>query len=167
MLPGHGSIFHRLQRRRHTLSLSTHMSPLPPPAGGHRKCRNMRRCKDHNCGSCPSHPPVAMGWCGMNRGGIDAPSAIGLVQKKEKTMPVSSGSASALPGNIAGDWACFCAQSRSCPPPVSLLRLPGDFQCKVGTYVHIFVYACCPYTFSSRLESSIYATTAYYRPGLN
>ena len=47
-------------------------------------------------------------------------------------------------------------------------RLPfGLRNCKGGTYVHIFVYACCPLTFSSRLESSIYATTAYYRPGLN
>ena len=39
--------------------------------------------------------------------------------------------------------------------------------CKVGVYVHIFVYACCLFTFSSRLESPIYATTAYYHPGLN
>ena len=38
---------------------------------------------------------------------------------------------------------------------------------KVGVYVHIFVHASCLFTFSSRLESSIYATTAYYRPGLN
>ena len=51
-----------------------------------------------------------------------------LHQFSHQTTSASPGSASALPGDIAGDWACSHAWFRSRPPPGSPLRLPGKFQ---------------------------------------
>jgi hypothetical protein len=103
-LPGHGDVFLHLLRRRYTQSTSPYATPPCPLIRRHRKCQNTQRCKDHNGGSCPSHPAITVGQCGTNRGGINAPSAVDITQKNAEITSASPGSASALPGDIAGDW---------------------------------------------------------------
>jgi hypothetical protein len=72
--------------------------------------------------------PVARAWYGTDRGGQGAPSTSKILLKTSKTTSALPESASALPGDIAGDWARFCARFRLRPPPGSLLRLLGKFE---------------------------------------
>ena len=126
--PGHGSTFQRLPHQRRTRSVSPYMTPPTPLIRRHRKCHNTRMCKDHICGSCTSCPSIAVGWCGMNRGGPNAPLPRHFATQMQKTVSALPGSASVLPGDIAGDRAHICARYQSRPPPGSLIRLPGEFQ---------------------------------------
>jgi hypothetical protein len=99
-----------------------------PPIQRHRKCRNTRGARNQMHGSCPLQLPNAVGKTGTTRGGPNAPPAIKLLSINAITKPTSSGSASALPGNVAGDRVPICTRYRSRPPPGSPLRLPGKFQ---------------------------------------
>ena len=102
----------------------------PHSPGGTESART-RRCagtQPPNYLSSPMRPPGAIGWCAMDRGGQGAPSPSKFLFFKSKTTSALSEGAPALPGDIASDQVCFCARFRSCPPPGSLLRLPGKFQ---------------------------------------
>ena len=69
--------------------------------------------------------PGAMGWYGMDRGGQGTPSTAKTLSKTSRPKPALPESTLVLPGDIAGNWAHFCARSRSRPPPESLIRLSG------------------------------------------
>jgi hypothetical protein len=89
-------------------------------------------CPAHLRGSHDLRPPIAMGWCRTNRGGLSTPSAVNIFQIKGKTMLTSPGSASVLPGDIGNDWVQICTRYRWRPPPGSPLRLPGELQVSGG-----------------------------------
>jgi hypothetical protein len=79
MLLGHGSTFQHLPCWCCTHIQTPYAAP-PTLSTRHGRCWNMQKCKDHNCGSCPSCPPITVGWCGMNRGVPTPP----LQSKKQK-----------------------------------------------------------------------------------
>ncbi len=131
MSPGRGSTFQCLQCRRKYCIRPPYTVQPTSSTRRHRKCQNSRRVH----GAQPPKPlssllraPVARGWYGTDRGGQGAPSTFKFLLKASKTTSVLPESASALPGDIAGDRACFCARFRSRPPPGSLLRLLGKFE---------------------------------------
>ena len=130
-LQGHGSIFQHLSCRRNASIRHSCTLPTPPLTRRHRKCQNSQRVH----GAQPPKrlssllgAPGAKGQPVTVRGGQGAPSPSKFLFFKSKTTSALPERASALPGDIAGDRARFCAQFQSRPPPGSLLRLPGKFE---------------------------------------
>ena len=132
-LPGHGSGFLCLPRRRYARTLCPYAAALAPSSQRHTKCRNTPRCKNHGCGSCPLQPPINMGTSKSNQMQPNAPFAARITPATSKTTPASPGSASALPGDIGDDWARICARFQRRQPLGSPLRLPEKFQGAGGT----------------------------------
>ena len=106
------------------------ISPIHP---GGREVPNTQVGKNHPCVSCPLNPPVTLGWHGTQMGSQCPLRRRQFPNENTKTMPASSGSASALPGDVGDDQARICAQFRPRRPPGSPLRLPGKFQGAGGT----------------------------------
>jgi hypothetical protein len=103
----------------------------PYSPGGTGSAKTHEGCTMHSHQNPINHllgAPGAKGQLGMVRGGQGAPSPSNFLFFKSKTTSALPESASALPGDIAGDRAHFCARFRSRPPPGSPLRLPGKFQ---------------------------------------
>ena len=129
--PGHGSIFQHLSHQRNASIQHPCTLPTTLLTRRHRKCLNSQRAHSAQPPKRLSSllgAPGAKGRLGMVRGGQGAPSPSKFLFFKSKTTSALPEHASALPGDIAGDRARFYAQLRSCPPPGSLLRLPGKFQ---------------------------------------
>ena len=129
--PGHGSVFQHLSRRRNASIRHPCILPTTLLTRRHRKCLNSQRA--HGAQplkrlSSPLGAPGAKGRLGMVRGGQGAPPPSKFLFFKSKTTSALPESASALPSDIAGDQARFCARFRSHPPPGSLLRLLGKFE---------------------------------------
>src|ERR1700733_8858943 len=100
------------------------------------------RCKNHSCGSCPLRPPTPGGWYGMNRGGHSAPSTAKILPQDAKTTPTSPGSASALPGDVAGARAQICAHFRW-RAPLGSLKIAGELQGGETRAVHAYPKRAC------------------------
>ena len=96
-----------------------------------QECLFLQKCMLHSYHHAINHlmsAPGAMGWYGTDRGGQGAPSTAKTLSKTSRPKPALPESTSVLPGDIAGNWAHFCARSRLRPPPESLIRLSGEFQ---------------------------------------
>ena len=134
MSPGHGSTFQQLLHWRNVSMRHPYALPSTPLTRRHVKCQLSQRCTLHSHHHPINHlmsAPGAMGWYGTDRGGQGAPSTSKFSSKTSRITLALPESASALPGDIAGDRARFCAGSRSRPPPGSLMRLSGEFQVAV------------------------------------
>ena len=64
---------------------------------------------------------------GQTEGVIAPPSAVKIVPQDAKTTPASPGSASALPGDVAGARAQICAHFRW-RAPLGSLKVAGELQ---------------------------------------
>jgi hypothetical protein len=92
----------------------------------HQEAREVPKCvKVHQCTATTTpinhlwRAPAAMRWYGTDRGGQGTPSTPKTFSKTSKTTSASPGSASALPGDVAGDRVRSGARSPTRPPPGS------------------------------------------------
>jgi hypothetical protein len=109
MLPGHGSAFLQLPRRRHASLSSPYDATRPPPHLRRRKCQNTRVVKHHPRISSPSRHPSDVALPGTNKYDPKPTHATKIRHKNAKTPPASSECASALPGDVSDDRARICA----------------------------------------------------------
>jgi len=110
VLPGHGSTFLWLLHQRQTRIRSPFAALSAPSTQRHTKRPTTQRCRNNISCSCPPRSPIPIGWYKTNIGGLNASPGATIAQKKAKTMPASSGSASALPSNVAGNRVQLCTR---------------------------------------------------------
>ena len=128
MLPGHGSTFMCLLRRRQPLPSSPYAARPTPSHQRHRKCQNTWVVFDHPRVSCSLRPTSNSVACGTNRDDPRGTRAARMRHKNAKTPPASPERASALPGDVSDDRAHMCARFQRHLPPGSPERLSGKFR---------------------------------------
>ena len=119
MLPGHGSTFLQLSRRRNARLSPPYAATTFDSCQGHRKCQNTRVVKNHPRVSYPFRLPSNSAPSRTNKGDPQPPFTTGIRRKNTKMPPASSESTLALPGDVGDDQAQLCARFRRRPPPGS------------------------------------------------
>jgi hypothetical protein len=128
MLPGHGSAFLQLPRRRHArfiTPLRRHTTPIHTRGTGSAKTRGWSKTtRVYLVFEAPSDSAVP----GTNKYDPKPPHAAKIRHKNAKTPPASPECASALPGDVGDDRARIMRPISTAPTPRESNGLPGEFQ---------------------------------------